>query len=38
MCITSEGEKEIISALNVITVQGDVCEERFVQSTVEAQE
>lgn len=37
MSLTSEGEKAIISVLNMITTQCDVCEERFVQSTVEIQ-
>ena len=37
LCLTSEGEKEIISVLNMITVQCDVCEERFVQKAVEVQ-
>lgn len=37
MCLTSEGEKAIISVLYLITMQCDVCEERFVQSTVEIQ-
>ena len=37
LCLTSEGEKAIISVLNMITAQCDVCEERFVQSTVEIQ-
>ena len=37
LCLTSEGEKEIISVLNMITMQCDVCEERFVQKAVEVQ-